>query len=167
MLLNSSLFRRIELQLLMNLTARALGKPSKRIWTLSNGKALRVYAQYTREYLKGHIDQHLLERMHQEAFKMGQRLRMMFHLRKSADVEQFTFALYKNIGITMNGNIPGNLCVRHCFFSRFYSPAVCLAASALDSGIISGLSGGGQLTFQQRITEGCLCCIATFKKTNI
>lgn len=164
MLLNSSLFRRIELQVLMNLTARAFGKPAKRIWTLPNNEALRMYAEYTRDHLQADTDEHLLERMNKEAYQVGKRLRALFHLRQQADIERFTFALYQNIGIKMEGNIPGNLCVRHCFFSRFYSPAVCLAASALDDGIISGLSGGGELHFQQRITEGCPCCLATFKK---
>ena len=42
MLVNNALFRRIELQQLMNLTARAFGKPSQRIWTLPNDEALRV-----------------------------------------------------------------------------------------------------------------------------
>ena len=46
-MVNSSLFRRIELQMLMNLTARALGQKPKRIWTLPNAKALKAYAEYT------------------------------------------------------------------------------------------------------------------------
>ena len=36
--------------------------------------------------------------------------------------------------------------------------------SCVDSGIISGLCGGGRLTFTKRITEGCTLCTAYFKR---
>ncbi len=161
MLENSSLFRRIELQQLMNLTARAFGQPSKSIWMLRPDEALRVYAEYTRDFLQGKAaDAPLLKRMNEEAYRMGRRLRRIFRLKTPDDVERFTILLYKNIGIQLEGHIPGRLCFRRCFFSQYYTPAQCLAASALDDGIIRGLSGSGRLSFQQRITEGCACCLA-------
>ena len=163
MLINNALFRRIALQQLMNLTARAFNKPAKRVWTLPNDKALRVYAEYTRDNLKGGVDDQLLQRMNEEAYKMGRLLRKVFFLKKQACIERFTIALYRNIGIELEGRIPGQLCFRRCFFSQYYTPEICLAASALDDGIIQGLAGCGQLTFQQRITEGCKCCMATFQ----
>ncbi|MBR3455314.1 MAG: hypothetical protein IKH26_08325 [Bacteroidaceae bacterium] len=162
MLVNNALFRRIELQQLMNLTARAFGKPSQRIWTLPNDEALRVYAEYTRDHLQEGVNGPLLERMNGEAYKMGRWLRRLFFLNRQADIERFTIALYRNIGIELEGSIPGQLCFRRCFFSHYYTPDICLAASALDDGMIRGLAGKGRLTFQKRITEGCKCCIATF-----
>lgn len=162
MLENSALFRRIELQQLMNLTARSFGQPSRTVWMLRPDEALRVYAEYTRDFLQGRAsDEQLLKRMNEEAYRMGRRLRRLFRLKKPADVERFTIQLYKNIGIQLEGHIPGRLCFRRCFFSQYYTPAQCLAASALDDGIIRGLSGSGHLEFQQRITEGCACCLAT------
>ena len=163
MLINNALFRRIALQQLMNLTARAFNKPAKRVWSLPNDKALRVYAEYTRDNLKDGVDAQLLQRMNEEAYKMGRLLRKVFFLKKQAGIERFTIALYRNIGIELEGRIPGQLCFRQCFFSQYYTPEICLAASALDDGIIRGLAGCGQLTFQQRITEGCKCCMATFQ----
>lgn len=163
MLINTSLFRRIEIQLLMNLTARAIGKPGKRTWTLSNDEALRAYAEYTRDNLREGVDQHLLRQMDQEAYKAGRRLRLVLHLRKQADVESLLAALYRNIGITLEGHMPGRLTFSQCFFSQFYTPQLCLAASALDQGIMRGLAGDGRLTFEQRITQGCQHCLATFK----
>lgn len=161
--INNSLFRRIELQQLMNLTARALGKPPRRIWTLPHSEALRAYAEYTRDNLRDGVSDQLLQRMSDEACSMGRRLRKVFFLRKTSDIEAFTIALYRNIGIQLEGHIPGQLCFRRCFFSQFYTPAVCLAASALDEGIMRGLAGSGRLTFQQRITEDCQHCLATFQ----
>lgn len=165
-MVNSTLFRKIELQLLMNLTARAMNKPARRIWTLSNDQALKVYAEYTRRNLTGPIDESLLRRMNEEAWRMGTLLRRWFFLQSPARIQRFIIALYRNIGIELEGQIPGNLCFKHCFFSRYYTPAICLAASALDEGIIRGIVGEGQLLFQQRITEGCVCCKATFTTTN-
>lgn len=161
MLINHPLFRRIELQLLMNLTASAFGKSTRRIWTLPNDKALQAYAEYTYEYLKDGADDQLLQRMNEKAYKMGRLLRKAFFLRTQDAIEDFTIALYRNIGIQLEGHAPGQLCFRRCFFSKYYTPDICLAASALDDGIIRGLSGCGRLTFQQRITEGCDCCLAT------
>ena len=161
MLTDSSLFRRIELQMLMNLTARAIGRPSRRIWILSNERALQVYAEFTRDQLRPGVNDEVLRRMNEEAFKMGRRLRRLFMLRQPADIERFIVALYRNIGIDIEGHVPGSLCFRRCFFSQFYTPAICRVASALDDGIICGLAGGGRLVFSQRITEGHPHCVAS------
>ncbi|MBP5277884.1 MAG: hypothetical protein J6Z18_05285 [Prevotella sp.] len=166
-MLNSILFRKIELQLLMNITARALGKPPKRLWTLSNDQALQSYAEYTRDNLREPVGEPLLRRMNDEAWRMGVLLRRLFFLRSPERSRRFIISLYRNINIELEGQMPGNLCFKHCFFSRYYSPATCLAASALDEGIIRGIVGEGQLLFQQRITEGCACCKATFTTTNL
>lgn len=164
--LHSGLFRRIEIQLLMNLTARALRQKPKSLWMLPNGEALRVYAEFTRDHLQAGPDEELLRRMTAEACRMGRQLRRVFFLRQQKDIEQFTIAIYHGIGITVEGHLPGTLCFRRCFFSRYYTPDVCLAASALDEGIMRGLTGGGRLHFQQRITEGCACCKAMFMNDN-
>lgn len=160
MLTDSNLFRRVQLQLLMNLTARAFGRKPLRIWTLPCGEALHVYAAYTRDLLLTEPDEVLLGRMNEEAYSMGRRLRRLFRIKSQAAAERLVVQLYRNIGICLEGHIPGQLCFRRCFFSRYYTPAVCKAASALDDGIVRGLSGCGPLHFEQRITEGCSCCLA-------
>lgn len=161
--LQTALFRRIEIQLLTNLTARALRQKPRRTWTLPNDEALHAYAVFTRDQLQqSPPDDELLGRMTAEACTMGRLLRHVFFLRRQRDIEQFVVALYRGIGITLEGQLPGTLCFRRCFFSSYYTPAVCLAASALDEGIMRGLAGGGRLRFEQRITEGCACCRATF-----
>lgn len=162
-LINTSLFRRIELQQLMNLTARALGKPAQRIWTLPNDEALCRYAEYTRDSLQTDADEQLLLRMNDEAAKMGRLLRKVFLLKRQSDVRRVIIGLYRNIGIELEGQIPGMLCFRRCFFSQYYTPDICLAASAIDEGIMRGLTGQGRLTFQQRITEGCKQCKAIYE----
>ncbi len=163
-MVNSSLFRRIELQLLMNLTARALGQKPKRLWTLPNVEALRAYAKYTSSNLPAEADEALLERMNTEAYKMGRLLRRLFMISNDASAQRLIMALYHNIGIKMSFSGSQQLCFHRCYFSRLYTPQICRVASALDSGIICGISGwpAKHLQFSQRITEGCKCCRAQF-----
>lgn len=163
MLINTTLFRRVEIQLLMNLTARALGKPAQRLWTLPCDEALRAYADFTRDSLHEGVTPQQLRQLNDEAYRMGRLLRRGLHLKKQADVERTMIALYRHIGIKIEGHWPGTLCFRHCFFSQFYTSELCQAASALDDGIMRGLVGSGHLSFQQRITQGCKYCIATFE----
>ncbi len=161
-MINSTLFRRIELQLLMNLTASAFGQQSKRIWTLPVHEALKCYADYTGSMLHTGADGFLLQRMNSRALKMGCLLRRLFFVRDDAAAQRLIVALYRNIGITLSFSDGQQLRFHRCFFSGYYSPAACRAASALDDGIIRGITGltDCRLRFSQRITEGCPCCKA-------
>ena len=161
-MVNSSLFRRIELQMLMNLTARALGQKPKRIWTLSNAEALRAYAEYTYSNLQADADETMFERMNTEAYKMGRLLRQLFLISNDTSAQRLIIALYRNIGIQLSFCGSQHLCFHSCYFSRFYTPQACKAASALDDGIIRGILGlrSEHLHFSQRITEGCKQCRA-------
>ena len=158
---------KIELQLLMNLTSRIFKQKSRCLWMFGYDKALRLYAQYTKELLLSRRvgdDESLQRRMREEAYKTGSLLRRVTGLKSRSDLERLVFLLYKNIGIEMSGDIPGNIYVSRCYFSDFYDPKMCQVISGLDSGIISGLYGGGKLMFTERITEGCVCCRACFKQ---
>jgi len=166
-MLNSSLFRRIELQVLMNLTASAFGQKSERIWTRPSGEGLRAYAQYTSSYLREGADETLLQRMNSRAYKVGRLLRTLFLVRSEARAQRLIIALYQNIGIRLTFIGRESLCFHRCYFSSHYTPAACLAASALDDGIIRGILGlkDSRLCFSQRITEGCSCCKAKLQQT--
>lgn len=146
----------------MNLTARALRQPTRHLWTLAPDEALQLYAEYTSTQLQDGVSPSVLDSMNREAYRMGRLLRRLLLLRQS-DIKQFVVALYRNIGIRLDGHLPSQLCFHSCYFSHFYTPEVCLAASALDDGIMRGLLGTGRLTFQQRITEGCSHCLATYQ----
>jgi len=161
-MINSSLFRRIQLQMLMNLTARAFGERPKCILTLSNNEALDAYAKYTGSRLHKGTDEIILCRMNNEAMKMGRLLRCLFFVRNESAAQRLIVALYRNIGISLSFSDSLHICFHSCYFSNYYTPAACLAASALDDGIIRGLTGqtAYRLCFIHRITEGCCCCEA-------
>ena len=71
--------------------------------------------------------------------------------------------VYAAIRIDFRGTELGDVTVNRCFFSSFYSAQVCQVISSLDAGLLAGLTGGAQLTFSERITEGadrCRACLA-------
>ena len=177
-------FRRVELQILMNATARAFGVPGKRIRSLHWEKALREYAEFTAACTNAYIEERksvlppsvppsdeesksdvlpAAERIYQTAYRLGAAVRRITGFREPADLRLLVFRLYAGIGIYLRGKLPGSFVVTDCFFSHFYSPEQCALMSAMDAGIIAGIFGGGRLEFSGRITEGCSHCSACFR----
>ena len=181
--------RSMEIQILMNLAARAFRVPGKKVWHLPADEALRTYAEFTVQCMK---TKHAAPRvLYLQAYTVGSRVRRLTGLTDRHAIEQLVFYLYSNIRIQMFGNLPaidktaqnrnkqnnnehkvskqdypayGEVVVTDCYFSRYYTPEQCAVMSSVDSGIIAGLCGGGTLTFTERITEGCSRCRACFFK---
>lgn len=156
------LLARIELQLLMNLTAGAFDQKPPRIWTRPRHEALAIYAACTRDWMLNttKAPDDLQADMYRASLRMGCLLRGLTFLMNDAGHTRLIFALYKVIGIDMSGALPGELRVKNCYFSQVYTPGMCALISAMDDGIVSGIMGGGRLTFSHRLTEGCGCCRA-------
>ncbi len=127
--------------------------------------SLHAYALFTREMvedvLPGAEDEQVVrERLYQNACRLGLKLRRSLHPATSEEVRRAIHLLYRVLGIEAGVDQEGVLTVRSCFFSAFYTGCVCRFISALDAGVIAGLSGGKRLVFSQRITEGGDCCLA-------
>ena len=150
----------VQLQILLNLAARAFHTPGKSVWRHAPAQALREYAEFTADCTRRGGAKP--ETLYREAFDLGQRLRRLTGFTDAADVERLIFYLYRNLQISMSGRLPGGITVRKCYFSGFYTPEQCALMSAVDSGVIAGLLGGGTLTFTRRITEGHKTCAACF-----
>ena len=158
--------RRIEIQLLMNLVTSSLSLPCQRLLRVPSGQSLEIFAAFTARHLASCSDEQL-HRLHAKALRLGGSLRRFLIHRDDESVTRLIFQLYRNIGIFMEGRLPEKVIVRSCFFCRHYSPEICKAASMMDSGVISGLMGGGKLEFSARITEGnpgCICSLTTHSK---
>ena len=150
----------VQLQILLNLAARAFHAPGKSVWRRAPGQALREYAEFTVGCMRrGGAEP---ENLYRSAFDLGNRLRRLTGFTDAEDAERLIFYLYRNLQIDMDGHLPGEITVRKCYFSGFYAPEQCALMSAVDSGVMSGLLGGGTLTFTRRITEGCGSCAARF-----
>ena len=100
------------------------------------------------------------ERLYQNAYTLGKRLRKWFSIETIEEVMQLGKILYNVIGVEIYGNAQGEVTVKRCFFSQHYSSPVCSLISSLDDGLFSGLSGGRRLAFSERLTEGRECCRA-------
>jgi len=153
---------RLQLQVLLDTTARAFAMPGKKIRSRTARGALREYAAFTGKCMKyGKADP---KKLREEAYRTGNLIRRITGFRESRDIERLVFYLYSNLQISMSGHIPGEIVVSRCYFGRFYSPEQCALMSFVDEGIIAGISGGGRLEFAERITEGCGRCRACFSE---
>ena len=143
------------------LTADAFQAPVPRV-TGPWPAALDAYAAFTAEAARRALgDETRLEtlraRLFVNAHDLGSRLRAALRIRSARRAASVARALYEVIGVDFRC-AGGEFRVRACRFSRCYSPQVCRLISSLDDGLFSGLSGGGRLEFDQRITEGAAAC---------
>jgi hypothetical protein len=132
---------------------------------LSYDECLQTYALFTREqaervFQSGHDIPALKARLYQNAYPLGGKLRKWFAVDRVEEVMELGQILYQAIGVEIQGDAQGNVTVKRCYFSQFYSGPVCDLISALDDGVFAGLSGGGRLAFSQRLTEARECCRA-------
>lgn len=153
---NNPILQFLVVRALHRMTAKAMGVPYR-----PGRPALRAYADFTRAQAL-RTDAAAQDRMYRSARRMGSLIRRLCFVRTQEQARRILFWLYRNIGITLDGQCPGTVLVRSCYFSDFYTPELCRVMSAMDRGIFAGLLGGGELTFQTRITEGCSCCRAIF-----
>jgi len=148
---------------LSDLTAKAFGVVGPQIQGLSYGRMLEAFAVFTAGEA-GRLSADSPEwkatkaRLYEYAHDLGCRLRRKLRLRDPRDVLKMTRLLYKMLGIDFAGKADGEVIIRRCYFSRFYTGPVCRVISSLDQGVAAGLSGGGRLEFSGRITEGQGCC---------
>ncbi len=157
--------KKMALTELFEATADAFEADVPPLAGLASQAALAQYAQFARsraeERLRdGREIEVVRQRMYRNAFAMGQRQRALFRPGSAQDVMAVGRLLYRILDIDLQGDQQGEVVIRRCYFSTFYSPDVCRLMSAMDRGLFAGLSNGGQLTFSSRITEGEPCCLA-------
>ncbi len=146
-------------------TARAFGKMPPDLGGLSQAALLESYALFTKREAERALEDAqqpavVGERLDREARALGERLRRTLRLRTPGDVPELSRILYAALGIDFEGSETGEVVIRRCYFSRFYTADVCRVMSSADAGVAAGLSGGGRLAFSQRITEGGDRCLA-------
>lgn len=156
-----------KVQELFELTAEAFQSDLPAIKNLSYKNCLEAYALFSKtkaeEVIKHHNNTKTVkERLYRNAYQMGEKLRIDFRIKTQADVIRLSEILYKILKIEFTANATGEVIIKRCFFSQFYIPEICELISSLDEGVAAGLSAGGRLVFNERITEGNNCCLATF-----
>jgi len=157
--------RKEILATLFEATADAFECPAPAHDHLSYDECLRTYALFTSEQAEkavqaGRDIPALKAQLYQNAFPLGGKLRKWFAVDTIEEVMELGQILYRAIGVEIQGDSHGDVTVKRCYFSQFYSGPVCDLISALDDGVFAGLSGGGRLAFSERLTEGWACCRA-------
>lgn len=160
--------RKKKLHELFCLTADSFQSELPELYGLSFDECLSKYALFTRQQAESCLQKELsLEevkhRLYQNSYIFSQKLRKSLHIVTWEESVKALKVIYKLIGIDFQYGSQGEFIIKQCFFCKYYSGEVCKLISSLDEGLAAGLSGGGKLYFNQRITEGASCCKGYFK----
>jgi hypothetical protein len=160
-----SFVRRRVLTALFDATARAFGRERPSLTGLSLEDGLRRYAEFTARHCEEAIERGadlkvVQDALRREGYRLGSRVRERLRLSEPGDVMAAARVLYRTVGIDLAGDESGRIVIARCSFSRRYSAAVCRVMSGFDAGVLTGLAGGGCLSFDHRITEGHPRCLA-------
>jgi len=152
-----------KLKELFGITAQAFGCDPPDLTGLSGSGLLERYARFTKEQaqkaLIGGADVSAIrDRLFKGAADLASKIGRGLHLRSRREILTASRYLYKILGIQFRGTDQGRVIITRCFFSAYYSAEVCRLISSLDEGAAFGLSGGGVLRFETRLTEGAACC---------
>jgi hypothetical protein len=153
-----------KLDELFEVTAEAFQIEPPNLEGLRFKDLLRAYAEFTRDAAIREINKNkdvgeTGQRLYRGAFRTGEKIRRELKIRSRKDAMRAARLIYSSIGIDFHYSNSGEVVVRRCYFSDFYSCQVCWIISSLDEGLIAGLTDGGRLWFVSRITEGSNCCI--------
>jgi hypothetical protein len=157
--------RKWALAALFRVTARAFGRQPPPIAALSADECVARYAAFTQSEAEallrsGGVVDVVQGRLYQSAYRLGRACRWVSRVRTVEDALSLGRALYRTLDIDFQGDEKGEVLISHCSLSRYYSSYTCRVMSAMDRGLLAGLSAGGVLTFTARITEGQPCCRA-------
>lgn len=159
--------RRKKLIELFESTAEAFRCPVPDFSGLSSDRILTRYALFTKEKAEESIrqgrEEEVRSRLFEASFRIGSNLRKQLHIQSVPDVMQACRVVYKALHIDFHGDAAGCIEIPHCFFSGYYTASTCRVIAGLDEGLVAGLSGGLQLEFSRRITEGCPSCQACLR----
>jgi hypothetical protein len=162
--------RRMVVARLTALSAVSLRCPGWRVQGRSAREMLENYARFTADAVSRELSRNgdpsvIKNRLYQEAFQAGQTFRRRFGLTVREDVIRLMRFVYRMIRIDLQSDPQGTgIVISQCFFSRYYSGAVCRVMSGLDQGLAAGLSGGEHLEFGERITDGYPVCRAYWRE---
>lgn len=164
-ILTPAFIKKKLVQRLLQLTAAAFGAPAPSLNGLSFNDSLTAFAIFTKDEaetaLRSGKDMRVIQgALYHRAYELGAQCRRWLWIREMDDVMAAARMLYSFCKIDFQGVPDGSITIGRCYFSDYYSSAVCQSISALDAGLLAGLSGGRRLTFSQRITEGSAACRA-------
>jgi hypothetical protein len=165
------LLQRMVIRRLTTLCAAAFQCPVPELKGFSAHKLLENYACFTETVISERLALNnersfaLQNRLYRKAFQAGQSLRDWFSPADRNEALRLLRLLYGMIRIDFQSDPQTQeIIISQCFFSCYYSSAVCQIMSAFDRGLAAGISGGARLEFRERITDGCKFCRADWRE---
>ena len=157
--------KRQKLREWFELTARGFKAELPNLKRFSYRETLRLYAEFTagqanRVLCSPRLTAETREHLSVLAREYGRNLRRNLGVKTIQQALQLGQLLYRLIGIELQAADPSRLAITRCLFREYYTPDVCRLMSALDEGVLTGLSGRKTLKFTQRLTEGHSLCRA-------
>lgn len=158
-----------KLHSLMILSAEALRQPLPELQEMNLERSRELFVQLL---LSGTTDSNQNEEAHElsgqtrleTAGKLfGLRLRCELRIKTPGEARTALRLLYRALGIDLCFDRADSITVSRCWFARYFTPETCKLVSALDRGVVNGLTDGGELVFTSRLTEGECACHATIK----
>jgi hypothetical protein len=155
--------RRVKLHALLSAAATGFDKPAPNLQGLNFRQAWQTFATFTRaageELLAtGQAPTPVLTRLAKATYELGRVLRHELHITTQKDALLALEILYAALGVKWHNIKGGMVIVRDCQFSKLYTPKICQLISAMDQGLVEGITDGGKLSWSERITEGRPCC---------
>ncbi|HET7309169.1 MAG TPA: hypothetical protein VFJ54_03475 [Actinomycetota bacterium] len=156
---------RSALQRLFEATASAFGREPVELDAMDRRALLERYVSFTAscagQTLSDNTQLDLVSRrLWENAYLVGESIRRRLGVRTRGEALRAARVAYRMIGIDLRADRHGHVVVDRCTFAERYSPQICIVMSALDAGLIAGLTDGGRLAFSERITEGRPRCLA-------
>ncbi|HEX6580929.1 MAG TPA: hypothetical protein VF195_08665 [Actinomycetota bacterium] len=160
-----ALVRRAILRELISAIARAFERPCPPTSGLSSEEllacAIDASHRWSEDALAGAADRsEVEERLFSEAFALGRRAKRRLRIGTEEEGLSAAGVIYEAIGVELRAGGAGAIVIPRCAFARVYGPAACELMSAMDSGLIAGLTGAAGLRFTERLTEGASACRA-------
>ncbi|HTX18661.1 MAG TPA: hypothetical protein VMG34_08370 [Bacteroidota bacterium] len=160
-----SFLKRRELRRLFTVTAKAFHCEVPSLGSLSYTQTLDLFAQFAERESQAALEEGkdlnaIGERLYAGAHELGGKMRRKLRVGTMNEAMRAARLLYSVIGINFLGTPRGEVTINRCFFGERFSPVTCRIISALDAGMMSGLTQGGTFTFTRRMTEGAETCMA-------
>jgi hypothetical protein len=158
--------RRRMLDRLVRMSADAFGVPPPVMPDIRDSAFVGAYARFTRGEVErvgahGAAAVAVRTRLYNGGRGMGCDIRRRAGVRTPVEAMRALRVIYRAIGIEIDTDLAaGEVTVRRCAFSGVYTPEVCDFVSALDAGIVHGISGNLTVVFTHRMTEGAPTCRA-------
>jgi hypothetical protein len=150
------------LRRLARLAAQAFNAPAPKMPIWSHAHALQTFAIFTAKQSK-RPRPNAGPQLFAQARTVGKLLRKLFRPRDHKELIRVAAWAYALLGMDLQAGPKNTVIIRRCYFSRHYTPSACRFMSQMDSGFFVGL-GAGRLAFDQRLTQGALCCRARILK---